>query len=367
MEAFAFLFLSLPKITTMKFYFYLFIILTIFSSCKKESEDTPAYSKDYGSGMYIVTENGISFYDGEVVKNQIYKKVNGSSILNGKKIKFNGTKAYIITDNQILTANVKTFENKEEINGFTNVVDLDFISHDRLFILDKNDSKLKVVDLTSLDIIAQIETGDSTRPVFIVSNAYKSFALNGGGETFSERDSTVISVDYRDQLVPLADFSGSINLGYNPISAVHYYNPTILCKGVYNINDHSEDIESSIHKINGWDNSIINSVVLSGVYNANNLAANNEATFLYFTAHDGIYKLNSSSFSFSSILVNKANVMRMNYEIYPITDSTFYTVGMLYMNDMDNPSTIFKYNLYTSTFQDTIVVDGNVKDINFYQ
>ena len=102
------------------------------------------------------------------------------------------------------------------------------------------------------------------------------------------------------------------------------------------------------------------------MYNANNLVTNNEATFLYFTAHDGIYKINSSSLSFSSILTNKANVMRMNYESYPITDSTFYNVGMLYMNDIENPNTIFKYNLYTSNFQDTIIVDGNVRDINFY-
>ena len=87
-EAFPSLFLSLPKIILMKLLNYLLVVLLFVSACKKESKDTPEYSKDYGSGMYIVTENGISFYDGEVVKNQIYKKVNGSSILNGNKIKF---------------------------------------------------------------------------------------------------------------------------------------------------------------------------------------------------------------------------------------------------------------------------------------
>ena len=343
--------------------------MILISSCKNDEVEI-FFDENYGEGMYIVTDAGISFYNFKdslaQVENQIFKTVNNLTINNPKRIKFKGTKAYIVADNYISTANVKTFENKGEISGFYNPVDINFISHDRLLVADKNDSKIKVVDIQRMEITADIETGDRTRPVFLVNNSYKAFALNGGGETFSGRDSTVVSIDYRDQLIPLSDFSGSINLGYNPISAIHYYNPTILCKGVYNINDHSEDIESSIYKINGSDNSILTSIVLNGVYNANNLVANNDATFLYFTAHDGIYKINSSSLSFSSIMTNQASVMRMNYESFPINDSTFYNVGMLYMNDVENPNTILKYNLYTSNFQDTIIVDGNVRDINFY-
>ena len=39
---------------------------------------------------------------------------------------------------------------------------------------------------------------------------------------------------------------------------------------------------------------------------------------------------------------------------------------MLYMNDLDNPNTIYKYNFNLLSFTDTIIVDGNVRDINFY-
>ena len=40
---------------------------------------------------------------------------------------------------------------------------------------------------------------------------------------------------------------------------------------------------------------------------------------------------------------------------------------MLYVNDaINNANTIYKYNTVTSTFCDTIVVDGNVRDIAFY-
>ena len=53
----------------MKLINYLLIALVFISSCKeKETVETPAFANDYGDGMYIVTENGVSFYDGEVVK-----------------------------------------------------------------------------------------------------------------------------------------------------------------------------------------------------------------------------------------------------------------------------------------------------------
>ena len=91
-------FLYLLKIYHMKLINYLLIALVFVSSCKEENETVPTFAKDYGDGMYIVTENGVSFYDGEVVKNQIYKEVNGATLSNPKKIKFKGKKAYIISD-----------------------------------------------------------------------------------------------------------------------------------------------------------------------------------------------------------------------------------------------------------------------------
>ena len=112
---------------------YLVIVIFLVSSCKDDDANTPVFDENYGQGMYIVTDMGISFYNNSdalaQVQNQIFKSVNNTTIINPKKIKFQGTKAYIIADNYILTTNVKTFENKEEINGFSNPVDIDFISH----------------------------------------------------------------------------------------------------------------------------------------------------------------------------------------------------------------------------------------------
>ena len=126
-EAIASLFLYLLKIYHMKLINYLLIALVFVSSCKEDTEEpVQSYAKNYGDGMYIVTENGVSFYDGDEVKNQIYKEVNGATLSNPKKIKFQGTKAYIVTNNQIVSANIETFENKEIIGNFVNASDFDF-------------------------------------------------------------------------------------------------------------------------------------------------------------------------------------------------------------------------------------------------
>jgi len=360
----------------MKFLNWLFVILLLFSACKKESEDTSVYSKDYGSGMYIVTENGISFYDGEVVKNQIYKKVNGSSILNGKKIKFRGTKAYIVTDNQILTANVKTFENKEEINGFTNAVDFDFVSHDRLFVVDKGDSKVKVVDLLTLNIASDIETGDHTQPVFIVSNSYKSFVLNGGGVATQTKDSTVVAIEYRDNLVQLADFTGNLLVGDNPNSAVLFGHLIILCQGIYDPINSINNTESSLSDVNQHSNKVYSTNTLTGIYNAQNLVLDATETKYFFTAADGVYQMNNDGSGISRKINFTSDFINVKVESYNFTDTTLpvssnltlsANANMLYVNDaINNASAIYKYNTATSAFCDTIVVDGAIKAIAFY-
>ena len=94
----------------MKLINYLLIVLVFVSSCKEENEPVPTFAKDYGDGMYIVTENGVSFYDGEVVKNQIYKEVNGATLSNPKKIKFKGVSIKLIGPTSISENNIKSFD-----------------------------------------------------------------------------------------------------------------------------------------------------------------------------------------------------------------------------------------------------------------
>jgi len=349
----------------MKLLNYLLVVLLFVSACKKEIP--VVLPSDYGRGMYMVNENGISFYDGEVVKNQIYKKVNGSSILNGGKIKFQGTKAYIVTDNQIITANVNTFENEEKINGFSNAVDFDFVSNNRLFVVDKADSKVKVVDLLTLDITSDIETGDVANPSFIISKWYRSIILNSGTVTDALKDTTIIAIDHRDVLIPLANLVGSIYVGDNPNSAVWINDLKILCKGIYDPNNLLNNTEAILVRVHPWNMEVVWTQNLSNIYNAQNLISNTADTRYYFTAADGVYQMNNDGSGVSQKINFTADFIDIKVESYDLTDTTSAYASMLYVNDaVNNASTIYKYNTVTNTFCDTIVVDGNVRDIAFY-
>ena len=349
---------------------FLLIISLLISSCKEdEKEVTPILPADYGSGMYIVTESGISFYDGDVVKSQIYKNVNGSSILNGNKINFSESenKAYIITDSQILTANIETFEHKEVIDGFTKAVDFNFVSSNRLFVVDKGDSRIKVVDLLTSDITSDIETGDNTRPIFIVSKWYRSIVMNGGGNTIALKDSTLIAIDYRDDYVPLADFNGSIYVGDNPNSAVNINDLKVLCQGVYDPNNLLANTEASLVKVNPWTMNVVWTQNLSNIFNAQNLISDEADAMYFFTAVDGVYQMNNDGSGVLKKINFTSDFIDIQVESYDLTDSTSAYANMLYVNDaINNASTIYKYNTVTSEFCDTIVVDGRIKDIAFY-
>jgi hypothetical protein len=351
----------------MKLINYLLIALVFISSCKEETEDVPVLPKDYGDGMYIVTDNGISFYDGEVVKNQIYKTVNASTLLAPKKIKFKGTKAYIISDKQIVTANIETFENKDIFEGFVNPVDFDFMPNERLFVVDKGDAKVKVVDLLTRDITSDIETGDNANPTFIISSWYRSLVLNGGAVPDSLKDSTIIAIDYKDGVIPLADFSGSIEVGENPNSAVWVNDPRVLCKGIYDENNLANNTFSSLSKIDAWNMDLAWNVPLNGIYNANNLVSNSSGTVLYFTASDGIYKMSDDGASVSVFLPFISDILKFKIESYAVNDTTNEFARMFFVNDAVNANnTIYKYNSVTGLYVDTIIVDGSVNDINFY-
>ena len=355
-------------------YYLLFIILVIVSSCEEETEDRPTLPKDYGSGLYIATSNGVSFYDGTTVKNQIFNEVNGITLNNIECIKFKGSKAYILSDNTLYLANIQTFENKGSVGSFINAVDFVFVGpDDRMFVVDKDDSKVKVVDLQKLEITSDIETGDVTSPVSIVGSNYRSIVMNGGGITGSLKDSTIVAIDYRDELEPLAEMNGSLHIGDNPNSAVNINNNLkVLCKGIYDPNDLANKTQSALVTVNPWDMIILGSTDLQSVYNANNLLSNDDDTEYYFTAEGGFYKMNANGTGISLIRPLVSDILYYqdeSYSEYSVIDSVtyYYNRDVLYVNNSENSKNIiYKFNLDTDAYIDTIIVDGNVKDINFY-
>lgn len=352
----------------MKLINYLLIVLVFVSSCKEETEPAPSFAKDYGSGLYITTENGVNFYKNGVLSSNIFQKVNGIALNNVNKIKFQGTKAYIVTDNQIVTANIETFENKEIIDGFVNATDFDFVDFNRLFVVDNGNSKVNVVDMEKMEITSDIETGDSTKPVFIVSNSYKSFIMNGGGGSEQIKDSTVVIIEYRDGAVALANFIGNLFVGDNPNSAVFSSNGglKVLCQGIYDSINSMNNTESSFSDINQYSNEVYSANILTGIYNAQNLISNWNNSAYYLTAEGGVYGLNPSSLNDNLIVSLNTSVINTSIESLAVNDSTTVLYEMLYMNDIDSPNNIYKYNLDLSLFIDTIIVDGPVTDIAFY-
>ena len=106
---------------------------------------------------------------------------------------------------------------------------------------------------------------------------------------------------------------------------------------------------------------------LSNIYNARNLVATSNDNVYFFTAMDGLYNMYNNGTSISQISPIVSDVLFIKKEEYNPTDTTTAQANMLYINDaVNNASTIYKYNTATSTFCDTIVVDGAIKDIAFY-
>tara|TARA_B100000614_G_scaffold242532_1_gene244582 strand:+ start:2303 stop:3367 length:1065 start_codon:yes stop_codon:yes gene_type:complete len=351
--------------------YHLIFVLILFFSCNKEDENNNVIPpNNFGSGIYIVNDQGISFLKDNVLTENIFYNTNNITLSNPKKIKFRGTKAYIISDN-ITTVNVNNFDLKDVIDGFTDLADIDFISFDRVFAIDNGDSKVKVIDLITNQITEDIETGDNTYPSFIVSGKDKSFILNGGSDINNYIDSTFIIIDHKNNQIPTTDIIASRFLASNPSSGVYIGVPGdwlmyILCKGVYNSSGTS-NIESSFFRVYRDNGVIESSFNLPGIYNARNLIESNNN--LYFTSANGVYSINRNT-GFTQQLCNiNSDVLFVRTEEYDDNDST--TVSsfsqMLYVNDINNNSNkIYKFNVSLMSFTDTIITNSRVRYINEY-
>lgn len=357
----------------MKFSKLLILAVLVVTSCKKDDPIDPIFEDKYGEGMYIVTDVGVNFYNYldsfPQVENQIYNSVNNITLNDPRKIKFYAGRAYILAKNYLSVVDLDSFKDLGTINGFINPVDFDFLSpSNRILVADKDDAKAKIIDFDRMEITSDIETGDSTKPVFIISNSYKSFVLNGGGLSTDIKDSTICSIEYKDNLVELADFDGSLIVGDNPNSAIisSSGNLKVLCKGVYESANSAINTQASISDVNQYDNQVYSTNLLSGIYNAQNLVPNYDNSGCFFTAEGGIYRLNLNGLGVNLLESVDSDVLFSISESYPLTDSTVAYSDMLYMNDLNIPNKVYKYNVNLSLFVDTIIVDGVVKNINVY-
>ena len=208
-----------------------------------------------------------------------------------------------------------------------------------------------------MQITSDIETGDNTSPISLINRYYRTIVMNGGSN--SNKDSTIIVIDHKDNLVPLANMMGSLYIGDNPNSAISTDDLKVLCSGVYDISNPSSNTFSSLVKVNPWDLEIAWTQTMNNIYNAANLTSNNAGNVFFFTASDGVYSMNNSGTGVNQVIPLVSDVLLVRSESYNPTDSTTATSNMLYVNDSQNdPSTIYKYNISLSSYVDTIAVEG---------
>ena len=354
---FLYLFMIMKKLSI---YFFIFLLI---ASCSEDSEEDLYFPNDYGKGTYFITPQNINFIakGSSEIKNNIFYNVNGFNLLNSKNASVYGSKLFIL-NNELNIIDINNFSLLGSVAGFSNPQMSSAISQNRIFVTDKEESLVKEVDLLSYEIISEIETGVNTSPSFILNKLNKSFVLNGGNTSL--KDSTLITITYKDSLVSLADFSGNLIIGDNPNSAVNSGNIYILCKGVYNSSNYPNS-EASIYSIYPDDLSVSFYENLSGIFNAHNLIANSSSTNFYFLAEGGVYRTNKLATNINPLISINANLLRINSEKYALNDSTDAYSDFLFINDLDNIGHIYKYNINLSNFVDTLIFDNNIVDICF--
>ena len=354
----------------MKLLKYLLILSVITSGCKKQEDKEPEVNltKDYGSGMYILTDQGISFYNYLAVDTlrtlteNIFKKVNNTDISQPKSLHISSKHAYIIGD-KLYIANMETFGNEGIVGGFSDPISCKKVDEDRLYVVDKGDATVKIVNLNKKEVLGHIETGDTSMPINIVGSWYRAFVMNGGGDDFANRDSSIVAIDYFQSGVVTNNFSGKLNVGYNPSSAAFSTNNLwVLCKGVYNTQDPSNNTQSSMYKIAPWSNVIDDDKNLTGIYKADNLAINESKSRMFFSSTDGIYITDLTIYPTLHIPSVDASFITINTE--QINDST--KVEYLYTNDANQSGKVLKYEAWTGVFVESIDVNGNALEVAFY-
>jgi len=355
----------------MKLLTYLLILSVIISSCKKEEkEPTVNLPKDYGQGMYILTDQGVSFYNYlavdslRVVTENIYKKVNNTDIIQPKSIHISGKHAYIIGD-KLYIANMETFGNEGMVGGFSNPVSCKKVSEDRLYVVDKGDATVKIVDLNKKEVSGHIETGEGTRPINIVNNWFRAIVMNGGGSTFADRDNSIVAIDYFQSGVPVNIVSDMLNLNYNSNSAVFgNHDLWVLCGGISDSQNPSNNTESRIYQVWPYNTLTINKWgVIPGIFNANNLVINKNKDHLFFTSEAGIYITNLEVYP--NIHIPGAGIDASFLAINTEINDSIWT-EYLYTNDATQSGKVLKYEAWTGDCVDTITLNGNVLEVAFY-
>lgn len=354
----------------MKKLLFISLFSIYFFGCTPEKIDPPVYDSDYGKGLYILSENNINYYDfsNNELKKNIFQTVNGNTISNLKSLNVHSDNMYIVSENTLYSVDINTFLKNWDLQAFSDAQECEYAKFNRMYVSDKAESEIKVVDINLREVIARIKTGDDASPSDIVLSWERAFVVNSGRDNSNDYDTTLCAINVKDGVVPINEFAGNIIVDKNPVSVLHNGSIIVLCKGIYDESNLSNNTFSSIHSIGAGSLSIQNSNTLNNVYNANNILVNNANTKYYITSSSGVYYLSTNTLNHTLVTDKKIpTVLEINRESFANTDTTSIIVDFLYMNDKNNSDYIYKYNVYLDQFVDSIQVNNPVIDLKIYK
>ena len=77
-----------------------------------------------------------------------------------------------------------------------------------MYVSDKAESEIKVVDINLREVMARIKTGDNTKsPSDIVLSWEKLFVVNSGRDNSNDYDTTLYAINVKDGVVPINEFT----------------------------------------------------------------------------------------------------------------------------------------------------------------
>ena len=356
----------------MKSTLYSFILSLLLISCNPDKA-FPPLPNQFGHGLYILTEQGVTYFEltntgvvDTTYKENIFRQINSFSFNNARSLEVINQHMYIVSKNILYKIDINTFETRWEIGGFSDAHEVEYAKYNRLYVSDNEDSEIKVIDLNIPDIIAQIKTGYGTNPSDIVVSSGRAFVVNSGGESILEYDSSIISIDLKDGVVPINEFSGNVFVDKNPVSLIEDGVIVVLCKGLFDSENSSNNTESSIFRIGPGSLNVINTIQLNNIFNAKKIIKNSSGNKYYFIAENGVYSFNPVTFTYQMItdIVNPS-VIYSRVEQFQNTDTTFAFSDVLYLNNIGD-NYLFKFNVQQNIFVDSIEVNSEIIDLEFY-
>ncbi|QQL51433.1 YncE family protein [Mucilaginibacter ginkgonis] len=304
------------------------ILLSIFSSCRKNNSDNPAPTTTVQrAGIYILNQGGfgsnngsLSYYDyaTKTVTADIFTKANNKGLGDTPNdLQIYGSKMYIAVDvsGTVEILNAKTAAELKQISFKSGNVN----KEPRSFAFDKGnafvttyDGNVAVIDTFSMAVTKTIAVGRNPERMVVSNN--KLYVTNSGGLSFGNPDKTVSVIDLNTLTV-----TKTITVIANPTGIAadgsgHVY---VLSSGDYNT------IKPGMTVIDNNTDAVISSNSTSIAYGSN-LVANGDYVYI-LTSDKKVAQFNVKTQAFTNTSFIDASAVTTPYSLsYDSVNSEFF-------------------------------------------